>query len=140
MAGAVRRASARTSAFGRSKSFRTSCAWNVVISSNVPLRQDGLPYASQAGKRYDDPGVAVYFGLKGKALSMARDRFYSPRENIRSLILAINVTRSIERHGGNTMERAFSGFAAIAPRAWQAGRRPRVLHPAHQRCRPRSQR
>jgi hypothetical protein len=40
---------------------------NVVISSNVPLRQDGLPYASQAGKRYDDPRVAVYFSLKSKA-------------------------------------------------------------------------
>jgi hypothetical protein len=93
---------------------------NVVISSNVPLRQDGLPYASQAGKRYDDPGVAVYFTLKGKALSMARDRYYTRWENIRSLILAINAIRSIERHGGSTMmERAFAGFAAIAPPDWK---------------------
>ncbi len=95
-------------------------AQNVVISSNVPLRQDGLPYASQAGKRYDDPGVAFYFTLKGKALSMARDRYHTPWENIRSLILAINAIRSIERHGGSTMmERAFSGFAAIAPPDWK---------------------
>ena len=93
---------------------------NVVISSNVPLRQDGLPYASQAGKRCDDPGVAVYFTLKGKALSMARDRYHTPWENIRSLILAINAIRSIERHGGSTMmERAFAGFAAIAPPDWK---------------------
>jgi len=95
---------------------------NVVISSNVPLRQDGLPHASRAGKRYDDPRVTVYFSLKSRALSMARDRYYTPWENIRSLILAINATRSTERHGDNTMmERAFSGFAAIAPPAWQAG-------------------
>ena len=93
-----------------------------MISSNVPLRQDGLPHASQAGKRYDDPGLTVYFSLKSRALSMARDRYYTPWENIRSLILAINATRSTERHGDNTMmERAFSGFAAIAPPAWQAG-------------------
>lgn len=95
-------------------------ARNVVISSNVPLRQDGLPYASQAAKRYDDPGVAVYFTLNGKALSMARDRYNTPWENIRSLILAIAAIRSIERHGGSTMmERAFAGFAAIAPPDWK---------------------
>jgi len=95
-------------------------AQHVVISSNVPLRQDGLPYASEIGKRYADPGVAVYFTLKRKALSMARDRYNTPWENIRSLILAIEAIRSIERHGGSTMmERAFSGFAAIAPPTWK---------------------
>lgn len=95
-------------------------ARHVVISSNVPLRQDGLPYASETKRRYDDPGVAVYFQLKGKALSMARDRYNTPWENIRSLILAIDAMRSIERHGGSTMmERAFSGFAAIAPPDWK---------------------
>lgn len=95
-------------------------ARNVVISSNVPLRQDGLPYASETKRRYDDPGVAVYFTLKGKALSMARDVYTTPWENIRSLILAIDAIRSIERHGGSVMmERAFAGFAAIAPPDWK---------------------
>jgi hypothetical protein len=95
-------------------------AMHVVISSNVPLRQDGLPYSTETKRRYDDPGVAVYFTLKGKALSMARDSYATPWENIRSLILAIDAIRSIERHGGSTMmERAFSGFAAIAPPTWK---------------------
>jgi hypothetical protein len=53
-------------------------ARNVVISSNVPVRQDGLPYADAAKRRYDDPGVAVYFTLKGKPLAMARDRYWTP--------------------------------------------------------------
>lgn len=89
-------------------------AQNVVISSNVPIRNDGLPYASESRRRYDDPGVAVYFKLKGKNLSMARDRYYTPWENIRSLVLAIAAIRSIERHGGSTMmDRAFSGFTAL---------------------------
>jgi hypothetical protein len=95
-------------------------AQHVVISSNVPLRNDGLPYANETKRRYDDPGVAVYFTLKGKALSMARDIYWTPWENIRSLILAIDAIRSIERHGGSTMmERAFAGFAAIAPPNWK---------------------
>lgn len=89
-------------------------ARHVVISSNVPIRQNGLPYASESKRRYDDPGVAVYFTLKGKQLSMARDSYYTPWENIRSLVLAIEAIRSIERHGGSTMmDRAFSGFTAL---------------------------
>jgi hypothetical protein len=95
-------------------------AQNIVISSNVPLRQDGLPLASQGGKRYDDPGVAVYFTLNGKACSMARDRYLTPWENLHALTLTIDSIRSIERHGGSfMMERAFSGFAAIAPPDWK---------------------
>jgi hypothetical protein len=91
-------------------------ATNVTISSNVPVRQDGLPYADAAKRRYDDPGVAIYFKLRGKALSMARDRYWTPWENMRSLVLAIDAMRSIERHGGSTMmERAFDGFAALPP-------------------------
>lgn len=87
---------------------------NVVVSSNVPIRQDGLPYASELKRRYDDPGVAVYFMLKGKQLSMARDKYYTPWENIRSLVLTIDGLRSMERHGGSTMmDRAFSGFTAL---------------------------
>jgi hypothetical protein len=89
-------------------------ARNVVISSNVPVRQDGLPYADAAKRRYDDPGVAIYFTLKQKPLAMARDRYWTPWENMRSLVLAIESIRSIERHGGQTMmERAFSGFTAL---------------------------
>jgi hypothetical protein len=89
-------------------------ARDVVISSNVPIRQDGFPYASESKRRYDDPGVAVYFTLKGKQLSMARDRYYTPWENIRSLVLTIDGLRSMERHGGSTMmDRAFSGFASL---------------------------
>lgn len=95
-------------------------ARNVVISSNMSVRQDGIPYASEISRSLDDPGVAVYFTLKGKAMAMARDRYRTVWENIRSLILAIDAMRSIERHGGSTMmERAFSGFAAITPPDWK---------------------
>lgn len=93
-------------------------AKNVVISTNLALRQDGLPYASQ--KSIADPGVAVYFTLKNRPLVMARDNYKSIAGNMRSLCLAIEAMRQLERHGGSTMmERAFQGFAAIAPPDWK---------------------
>jgi hypothetical protein len=95
-------------------------ATNIIVSSNVPVRQDGLPYSDAAKRRYDDPGVAIYFNLKNRPLSMARDRYWTPWENMRSLVLTIESIRSIERHGGAVMmERAFAGFAAIAPPDWK---------------------
>lgn len=89
-------------------------ARNCVISSNVRLRLDGLPYSNQAEP--DDPGAAVYFMLKGRPLVMASDRYYTVAGNLRSIGLAVEAMRQLERHGGGTMmERAFSGFVAIAP-------------------------
>ena len=91
---------------------------NVVVSTNVELRMDGLPYANQ--RQLPDPGVAVYFTLKGRPLAMARDRFRTVAGNMRSLTLAIEAMRQLERHGGSDMmEKAFSGFAAIAPPDWK---------------------
>lgn len=93
-------------------------ASSVVISTNVRLRQDGLPYADQ--RRQDDPGAAVYFMLKKRPMVMAVDRYASVAGNMRSLTLAIEAMRQLERHGGGTMmERAFTGFAAIAPPDWK---------------------
>ena len=66
-----------------------------------------------------DPGVAVYFTLRKRPLVMARDAFASVAGNLRSLTMAIEAMRTLERHGGsNMMERAFTGFVAIAPPDW----------------------
>lgn len=93
-------------------------ATSVVISTNVALRNDGLPYATQ--RQIADPGVAVYFMLKKRPMVMAVDRYTSVAGNMRSLTLAIEAMRQLERHGGGTMmERAFTGFAAIAPPDWK---------------------
>jgi hypothetical protein len=93
-------------------------AGSVVISTNVALRNDGLPYATQ--KQISDPGVAVYFMLKKRPMVMAVDRYTSVAGNMRSLTLAIEAMRQLERHGGGTMmEHAFTGFAALAPPDWK---------------------
>lgn len=90
-------------------------AKSVVISSWLAVKGNGEPYADQARRRLEDPGVAVYFLLKGKQMVLARDVYTTPHDNLRSIGLAIEAMRQLERHGGGTMmERAFSGFQAIA--------------------------
>lgn len=87
---------------------------SIVVSTNQPVRGDGLPYAQQ--RNISDPGVAVYFWRKKKQMVMAQDRFDTVIGNMRSLTMAIEGLRQMERHGGATMlERAFDGFAALPP-------------------------
>jgi hypothetical protein len=89
-------------------------AKSAVLSTNLPLRLDGNPRADAARSRMDDPGVAVYFTLKGKQMVMAQDAYLNIAANVRSLGLAIEALRQLDRHGGGTMmERAFAGFTAL---------------------------
>lgn len=90
-------------------------ATSVVMSSNVPLRADGMPRSDSGNSRtMADPGVAIYFVLKGQKMTMAQDAFVSPAANFRSLALAVDALRSLERHGGGIMMgRAFEGFAQL---------------------------
>lgn len=87
-------------------------ASNVVLSTNIPLRRDGLPYAGQANPQ--DPGAAVYFLYKKKAMVFACDRWTTVTDNIQALNKTIEAIRGIERWGASTMlERAFTGFQAL---------------------------
>lgn len=109
---------------GLREQLRLMGAEQVVISSNVPIRADGMPYADAARRRIDDPGVAIYFRRRGRPFAMARDAYERPEHNLRSLTLAIEALRQLERHGGGTMlEKAFEGFTALpapgAKRPWR---------------------
>lgn len=93
---------------------------NLVISSNLPLRKDGVPMA-RAGY-IGDPGVAVYFDLKKKPMCFACDRWNKVDDNMQAIAATITALRSIERWGsGSMVEQAFTGFAALpAPeQPWQ---------------------
>jgi hypothetical protein len=88
-------------------------ASHVILSTNVPLRNDGLP---RANMRPDggDSGVAVYFQRKGKAMVFACDKFRKTEDNIYAIAKTIDAMRGIERWGASDMmERAFAGFKAL---------------------------
>lgn len=83
-----------------------------VISTNITLRRDGLPYANQA--QPDDRGVAVYFLYKNASHVFACDRWDKVHDNIRAVARTINAIRGIARWGTtDMMERAFTAFAAL---------------------------
>lgn len=89
-----------------------------VVSCNVPLRRDGLPYAKT--ERVEDPGAAVYFIRNGKQVSFACDQYHNPFDNIRAIGKTIEAMRGIARWGASDMlDRAFMGFTALpAPEQW----------------------
>ncbi len=95
---------------------------HLVISTNVPLRQDGLPYARYAA--LDDEGVAVYFTLDGRQMCFACDRWDKVEHNMHAIVKTIDALRGIARWGtGDMMAAAFTGFSALpapgAPRTWR---------------------
>jgi DnaJ-domain-containing protein 1 len=101
-------------------------ARNVVISSNQPVRQDGLPLAVKT--RIEDPGVAVYFMRDGKAQCLPCDEWHGVLANLRAIGKTVEALRGIERWGAKAMlDAALEGFAALpAGGAWwqQLGVRP----------------
>lgn len=95
-----------------------------VLSTNLELRLDGLPRASQRDP--SDAGVAVYFMRKGKQMVFACDRWDRTKDNMRAIQKTIEAMRGIERWGASDMlERAFSAFEALpapgaaAKRSWR---------------------
>jgi hypothetical protein len=90
-------------------------AKGAVISTNVPLRQDGLPYSNT---RVDDPGVAVYFTFNGRQQCIPCDRWATVEENLRAVWKSIEAMRSLERWGAKSfVDAAFTGFSALPPPA-----------------------
>lgn len=88
-------------------------ASRVILSTNVPLRNDGMPRANMAPDK-GDPGVAIYFERKGKPMVFACDKYRKTEDNIYAISKTIDAMRGIERWGASDMmERAFSGFKAL---------------------------
>lgn len=87
---------------------------DLVLSTNLKLRLDGLPRSDQAQPA--DPGAAVYWNdpWTSAPRCMAIDRYTKVEMNIAALAATIEAMRAIERHGGAVvLERAFTGFAAL---------------------------
>ena len=94
---------------------------DTIISTNLKVRLDGLPYSSQ--RTPDDPAVAVYWKRRNDTTHkvMAVDLYDRIADNIAAVAATLSAMRSIERHGGaQILERAFTGFTALpSPNDWR---------------------
>jgi hypothetical protein len=90
----------------------------ITISSNLALRNDGLPRSGQSAP--DDPGVAVYWGVGAESRCIAVDQYDRVADNLGAIAATLEAMRAIERHGGAAiLTRAFAGFTALpAPEQW----------------------
>lgn len=87
---------------------------DIIISTNLQVRLDGLPKAGQ--RKPVDPGVAVYFtrfDSRGKQSVIPCDAYDSVEQNIAAVAATIAALRALERYGTGIMERAFTGFEAL---------------------------
>lgn len=88
---------------------------SLVLSTNIMLRNDGLPYSRQPGHAVEDPGVACYWSTPAfKDRVIACDKWHDVYANIHALGLAVAGMRAIDRAGASQiMERAFTSFGAL---------------------------
>lgn len=86
---------------------------DIVISTNVRTRLDGMPRGDQAAP--GDVGAAVYWQEADDTRRvMAIDQYDRVEDNIAAIAATLEAMRAIERHGGAViLERAFTGFTAL---------------------------
>lgn len=85
-----------------------------VLSSNLTLRRDGLPYANQ--REPDDPGVALYFHVLGQDWALACDQFDRVKDNVRALGKTVEAMRGLDRWGcTQLLAQMAQSFKALPP-------------------------
>lgn len=91
-------------------------ARDVILSTNIPVRQDGGLYADAMRRRIDDPAVALYFAIGTRSISVCCDLYERIDDNIRAIGKIIEAMRTIERYGGQHLsDKSFTGFVALPP-------------------------
>lgn len=95
-----------------------------VLSSNLELRLDGQPRSGQ--RQPADPGVCLYFSLKGKPFALACDTYGDVAQNIAALAAHLEATRAIERHGVASAAESLEAFIALPPPAAGAAGATRI--------------
>jgi len=96
-------------------------AREILLSSNVELNLNGDPRGDRS--RPSDPGVALYFKLKGKDTVLACDRWDRVEDNIAAIAKHIDAIRGMERWGVGSVEQVFTGYQALphhSKRHWTA--------------------
>lgn len=103
---------------------------NIFISTNIPLRNDGMPRADYYRSNVEDKGVAVYFKKGDQDVVLCCDKWDSVEQNLHAIYKTIEAIRSVERWGvSDFIEKSFAGFTALpAAEPWYSvlgfGRHP----------------
>lgn len=93
---------------------------DAIVSTNIPVRLDGLPRSDRAEPQ--DPGAAVYWLKKSRRECMAIDLYDRVADNLAAIAASLEAMRAIKRHGGaEILDRAFQGFAALPEKAGGKG-------------------
>lgn len=93
-----------------------------LLSTNLELRVDGRPRADRAPPA--DPGVCLYFQLKGDPYALACDTYTEIAQNVAAIAAHIEATRRIERYGVATAAETLRAFQALPSPEQVAPKRP----------------
>lgn len=92
-------------------------AKDIIISSNVPIKRDGLPYSVPYGKSNsvtDDAGIAVYFNFQNDQKVLCCDAYHTLDDNMHAINKTVEALRGIDRwQVSEILTRAFTGFTAL---------------------------
>lgn len=86
-------------------------ASGVIISSNLELRQDGMPRSGQ--REPSDPGVAVYFQMRKLPHSLSCDVWDRAADNLAAIAKHVEAMRGQLRWGVADIATMFAGFKAL---------------------------
>jgi hypothetical protein len=98
-------------------------ARSIVISTNLQLRQDGLPKSNQSAPA--DPGAAVYFQLRKSVYRepkwhtittdhvLACDKWTRVEDNLWAIGKHTEALRGQQRWGVGSIDQAFAGYTAL---------------------------
>lgn len=87
-------------------------ATDIIVSSNVPLRPDGMPQPES--RRRADAAVAVHFNLNGEGYCIACDGYRRVAWNLRAIAVTVAAHRTIARHGSvELQQQALDGFRQL---------------------------
>ena len=84
----------------------------VIISTDLKLRLDGMPYFSQ--KEPDETGAAVWWKAAGVQQVIAMDKYDRIADNLWAIGKTIEAMRYIKRWGSSEIiQRTITGFVAL---------------------------
>jgi hypothetical protein len=109
--GSSRRHSVHESASELEAEIKRMGGKDMIISSNLRVKANGLPYSGQ--RQPDDPGVAVYFKWQKRDLVFACDKWTTVEDNLWAIVKHIEALRGQERWGVGSLDQAFAGYMAL---------------------------